>query len=152
MCLNMFEKWRNTGDFYLKVTSQFVFTLWPLATQLRAIVPHHINIRVPCPVSCVWPSHSSAWELYYSRFAVWFFFRLTFPHFHLWYLPWSVLAQWCVSSNLSCPSKRNQDEMAGAPGHPPMRYLNHRHTNAYIIAGRFCESRGMEEGLRTTKE
>lgn len=80
------------------------------------------------------------------------FFRLTFPHFHLWCLPWSVLAQWCVSSNLSCPSKRNQDEMAGALGHPPMRYLNHQHTNAYIIAGRFCESRGMEEGLRTAEE
>lgn len=42
--------------------------------------------------------------------------------------------------------------MAGAPGHPPMRYLNHQHTNAYIIVGRFCENTGMEEGLRTTEE
>lgn len=65
-------------------------------------------------------------ELYYSRFALWFS-SLPFPHFHLWCLSWSVLAQWCVSSNLSCPSKRSQDEMAGALGHQPLRYLNHQH-------------------------
>ena len=50
---------------------------------------------------------------------------------------WWVLAQWHVSSNLSCPFKRNQDGMAGAPGHQPLRYLNHRHLRLHN--GRFWE-------------
>ncbi len=55
-------------------------------------------------------------------------------------LSWSALAQWRVSSNLSCPSKRNQDEMAGALGHQPPCYLNHQHLRLHN--GRFWERAG----------
>lgn len=67
--------------------------------------------------------------------------QLTFILFNLWCLSWSVLAQWCASSNLSCPSKRNQDEMAGGLGHQPLATWT---TNACacIMAGRFWERAG----------
>lgn len=122
--------------------SAFVQNSRPFLTHLSTIVPH------PHPscyhISCIWPSQSSAGNSISPALPC-------VPKLSLSLFPppmsfsWSVLAQWCVSSNLSCPSKRNQDEMAGALGHQPQCYLNHQHLCLHNGRKVLRRSSGMEK-------
>lgn len=49
-----------------------------------------------------------------------------------------------MNSNLSCPFKRNQDEMAAAQGHPPPHYLHHQ--DSHLHNGRFWRVGGGGRG------
>lgn len=142
MLIPLLERAKNTRDLYLKVTHLL------LSTTLKPFLTLKYN-SATSTLTYPWVTIFHVFDLLKPQQGTLLLqlcplvLQLPISPFPpLMSLSWSVLAQWRVSSNLSCPSKRNQDELAGALGHQPLCYLNPQHLRLHNGRQVLRKSRG----------